>query len=209
MGNLLNYDNKFMRTLTSVIDSFVLGLLWLACCLPVVTIGASSAAFYYAFNKTILQERGYPLREFFHGFRINFKQATILWLIMAILSFVLFLDVYILTSGILDIGIFAPLLLASALMILAITVIWALCAFPYLARFENTTKEAVKTSLVLSFANLHWSLLLLVLFTISVILFFSVPIVSLFVPSIYMFFANRILERVFRKYMRPEDLEDQ
>lgn len=209
MGNLFNYDNKIMHALTRVIDSFVLGLLWLICCIPVVTVGASSTAFYYAFNKGILEEQGYPWKEFFHCFKTNFKQATILWLIMVLLFFVLYLDINILTSGILNIGIFVPLLLPSALMILALAVIWVLYAFPYLARFENTTKAAIKTSLVLSLANLHWSILLLVLFVGSVILFFCVPFINLFAPAVYMFFANRILERVFRKYTRPEDLEDQ
>ena len=209
MGNLFNYDNKIMHILTNVIDGFILGLLWLLCCIPVVTVGASSTAFYYAFNKGILREQGYPWKEFFHGFKTNFKQATILWLIMMLLFFVLYLDIYILTSGILKIGIFAPLLLTTALVILVIVVIWALCAFPYLARFENTTKATIKTSFVLSFANLHWSFLLLVFFVGSILLFFRVPIINLFAPAVYMFFANRILERIFQKYMRPEDLEDQ
>lgn len=182
MGNLFNYDNKIMHALTRVIDSFVLGLLWLICCIPVVTVGASSTAFYYAFNKGILEEQGYPWKEFFHCFKTNFKQATILWLIMVLLFFVLYLDINILTSGILNIGIFVPLLLPSALMILALAVIWVLYAFPYLARFENTTKAAIKTSLVLSLANLHWSILLLVLFVGSVILFFCVPFIKHFCP---------------------------
>ena len=47
------------------------------------------------------------------------------------------------------------------------------------------------------------------IFAAAVALFFTVPVISLTVPAAYMYLANRILERVFRKYMLPEDLAAQ
>lgn len=209
MGNILRYDNKGMALISKAVDSFILGLLWLICSLPVLTIGASSAAFYYAFNKSIRQNIGYPWKEFLHGFRINFKQATILWGILAALGLVLSLDIYILTGDYLEIGIFKPALLVAAVMVGVMAVMWGLCGFAYLSRFENTLKLTLRNSLLVTFSSIFWSLLLLVLFVSAVILFFSVPILSLFVPAVYMLGANRILERVFRQYMGPDDLAAQ
>ena len=42
-----------------------LGLLALACSLPLVTLGASAAALYYALAKSVRRGRGSPWREFF------------------------------------------------------------------------------------------------------------------------------------------------
>lgn len=209
MNNLFNYDSKFVRSLTKAVDAFLLGFLWLLCSLPVITSGAASAAFYYAFNKSIRQGSGYPTREFFHGFKTNFKQATVLWLMVLFLALVLSLDLFILTSSALNIGLLAPFLVVSSVVIFAILAMWGLCAFPYLSRFDNPMKGTLKNSLIITLANLHWALLLLALFIAGIVVFLTVPLLSLFVPAIYMFVANRILERVFRKYMRPEDLKAQ
>ena len=205
----MNYDNNFTRFLTTAVDAFLLGMLWLLCSLPIFTSGAASAAFYYAFNKSIRRGFGSPTREFFHSFKANFKQATVLWLILFTLTLVLCLDLFILTSGALKIDLLTPFLMVTSIVILAILFMWSLCAFPYMARFENPMKNMLKNSLIVTLANMHWALLLVVLFASAAVIFFILPLLGLFTPAVYMFIANRILERVFRKYMRPEDLKAQ
>ena len=209
MSNLFNYENKFTYTFTKVIDAAVLGMLWLICSLPVLTLGASSAAFYYAFQKSVRHGSGYPTREFFHGFKANFKQATILWLVLIVLAVVLCLDLLILTGGVLDIGLLTPFLVVTSVVIFAILAMWGICAFPYMSRFDNNLGNMLKNSLIVTLANLHWMLLLLALLIGCTVLFFVVPVMSLFVPALYMLPLNGILERIFRKFMSPEDLEAQ
>lgn len=207
--DILNYENKFMRTFTKMIDIVLLGMLWLLCSIPVITLGAASSAFYYAFQKSVRHGNGYPTREFFHGFKSNFKQATVLWLILIVLAVVLCLDLLILTGGVLDIGLLAPFLVVSSVVIFAILVMWGICAFPYISRFDNSMKNMLKNSLIVTLANLHWLLLLLVLLIGCVALFFVFPMMALFMPALYMLPLNWILERIFRKFMSPEDLEAQ
>lgn len=209
MSNLLNYDSKFTHIFSKVIDAVLLGMLWLIFSLPVFTLGAASSAFYYAFQKSIRQGNGYSTREFFHGFKANFKQATVLWLILLALCLVLLMDLYILTGGVLDIGQLAPLLTVTSVLIFAIVIMWGVCAFPYIARFENDIRGMIKNSLIITLANLHWALLLLVLLIGCAVLFFVFPVMALFMPTLYMLPLNRILERIFRKFMSPEDLEAQ
>lgn len=209
MSNLLNYDSKFTHIFSKVIDAVLLGMLWLIFSLPVFTLGAASSAFYYAFQKSIRQGNGYSTREFFHGFKANFKQATVLWLILLALCLVLLMDLYILTGGVLDIGQLAPLLTVTSVLIFAIVIMWGVCAFPYIARFENDIRGMIKNSLIITLANLHWALLLLVLLIGCAVLFFVFPVMALFMPTLYMLPLNWILERIFRKFMSPEDLEAQ
>ena len=42
-----NLDNPVFTALGKVVDCAWLSILWLLCCLPVVTIGVSSTAMYY------------------------------------------------------------------------------------------------------------------------------------------------------------------
>ena len=99
--------------------------------------------------------------------------------------------------------------MVTSLVILLLLLMWCLCVFPYLARFDNDLKVLVKNSAIVTAANLFWAFLLLVIFAAAVALFFTVPVISLTVPAAYMYLANQILERVFRKYMLPEDLAAQ
>ena len=98
MNDFFNYENKIMSALTRLMDAFVLGILWMACSIPVITIGASSTAFYYAFNKGICQKRGYAWKEFFHAFKTNFKHSTPIWLIILGMNVMAIVDCFILNA---------------------------------------------------------------------------------------------------------------
>ena len=44
---LFNPDSRIMIFLSRVADLVILNILWLVCCIPVVTIGASTTAMYH------------------------------------------------------------------------------------------------------------------------------------------------------------------
>lgn len=208
MANLFDYNNKVFSALSKVADSVILGILWLVCSISVITLGASSAAFYYAYTKCIRQERGYVLEAFFHGFKTNFKQATLSWLILIALAVFGFFDCFVLIA----IGGTSPIssvLLAIMILVLFVLSLLALCLFPYIARYENTWKESIKNSLLILFSNFLWAVLLLLILFAAAFLAVCIPILSIFMPAAYMFFANKILEHVFQKYMQPDDLKAQ
>lgn len=47
--------------------------------------------------------------------------------------------------------------------------------------------------------------MIFVVLAVAVAMFMAIPVLVLVVPSCYMLLANLILEKVFRKYMTPED----
>lgn len=208
MGRFFNYDSGIMQALGKFFDCICLNLLWIICCIPVFTVGAASTAYYYAYNKAIRQKRSYASKEFFHGFKISFKQSTIVWLITLVLYVVTILDLMIL-HGLADSLSFTKIVLAFILVLLILLTMWVVYVFPYMARFENNIKVIMKNCVLIMIANLPWSILLLVLFVITVGIFLLIPMIGMLAPAVYLPFANMILERVFRKYMTPEDLESE
>ena len=75
-------DNPFFRLMGAIGDLVVLNILWLLCCLPVVTAGASTLALFAIVHKIAAGEDYRTASGFFNAFRRDFKQATALWLVV-------------------------------------------------------------------------------------------------------------------------------
>lgn len=206
MGRLFDYDNAVMRFLGKVTDVMYLCVLWIICSIPVFTIGASTTALYYAFNKSVRNNRGYAWKEFFSSFKTNFKQSTIIWLI-ALGLYVLTIVDCILAKQLIQMTSFAKVIYVFLLVLIAFETMWVIYVFPYVARFGNTTKAIMKNCALIAIANLPRTIWLFIIFAVAVVAFIFVPMGFLFVPGLYMLIANRSLEKVFRKYMTPEDLK--
>ena len=88
-----------------------------------------------------------------------------------------------------------------------IITMWGFYIFPYIARFENTTKNVLKNTVFIAISNIHWTIIMTVLFIamwVGIYLFMPVAIVM---PVLYQLLKNIAIEHVFKKYMTPEDLE--
>ena len=206
MRSFFNYENGVMNTINKVADSVTLGVLWVLFSLPVFTMGASSAAFYYAYNRCIRQKMGYAWKTFLESFKSNFKQSTQIWLIILAFSLIAVLDCYLLAL-MKNAGFWVRIIQAAIMIVMLAGLIWTLYLFPYLSRFDLPNKAVMKNCALIMLANMPQSILLLVVYTVCVAGFIYLPLLNLFIPSLYMLCASRIQEKIFRKYMRPEDLE--
>lgn len=205
MGDFFNLDNKFFQGINKIVDAVCLGLLWLLFCIPVVTAGAATTALYYTINKVIRHNRGYIWSEFWNAFKSNFKQSTIVWIIMLALSVFLGMDCYIMYQFAQEgekVGSIYPVFI----VFLAILWVWGVYLFAYIARFENSTKLAVKNAGFIAIANLPWTVAILLLLCVCILCAWIFPPVILILPSIFMLIVNFILEKIFRKYMSEEDI---
>ena len=78
-----------MVILTKVADLMWLNILTIVMCIPVVTAGAALTAKDYMCYKLVKNEEAGITKGFFHSFKQNFKQATVIWLMMlVVLGFV-------------------------------------------------------------------------------------------------------------------------
>lgn len=199
-------NNKMYRAFGLVADCFLLGAMWIFTSIPVFTVGAGSAALYYTVNKCVRQGRSYAWREYWGSFKGNFKKATLAWLIFLALGIVLFLDINLMKQALEQ---DSPLgaLYYFFLVLSAVVMAWIFCLFPYMARFEGSLREVMKKSFIIMIANIGWSALLVAIFVACFFLCNDLQFLYFFFPGGFAFLQNLILERVFRKYMLPEDLE--
>ena len=91
-----SYDSRFSQILLRIAQCCYLNLLWLICSLPVFTAGAATTALYHVTLKMVKDEDGALTGLFFRAFRENFRQATVLWLLLLAVGAALAGDGYIL-----------------------------------------------------------------------------------------------------------------
>lgn len=171
MKNLFDMDNMLFQTLSRLADLVLLNAIFLICCIPIITIGASLTAMYGITLKIAFKEDGYIIRDFFKAFKQNFVQATIIWMITVILGLLLLFN-FTTILQVKNIVFTVILFLTGTISFLyAMTVTYV---FPLVARFHNTVFNTIRNAFFMSIANfLPYSLLMLafpiVLFLLSCI----------------------------------------
>ena len=94
LSGLFNYDNPIWRFIGKFWDLLIIHILWVICCIPIVTVGAATTAMYYVTLRLVRDDDGYTIRSFFKSFKENFKQATIIWMLFLVIGLILGFDVY-------------------------------------------------------------------------------------------------------------------
>ena len=204
MADIFNYDNKVMQALGKLFDILYVSVLWILACILIVTIGAATTALYYTVNKVVRHTRGYVWKDFWGAFRSNFKQSTIVWLVVMAVSALLIFDTYVMWHVAAAGQSIGKIYLFFTVMEIFV-IMWAMYLFPYIARFENTTKATMKNSVLIAFANLPRTLLMFAVLVIGVLLIYLFSYSIVLIPGLCTLIINYPMEKIFRKYMSEEE----
>lgn len=194
----INSESLIFRIGNKVFDVIAVSLLWFVCSIPVITAGASTTALYDTVFKNIRQNRGYCYKGFFKCFKENFKNTVPASIIFAILTVVSMWDISLALSG--GSVISGYQITFFILWILAMT--WAIWTFALTARFENNWKNTLKNGLLMFFAHLPVTLGMAVIFALSAMLVWDIPILIVVLPVGGMLLNSFMLEKVFKRYIK-------
>lgn len=161
MDNLFRYDNKFFEILGKITDIVILNLLCIISCLLIVTIGASITATYSVAMKMTKDEETYIVKEFIRSFKENFKTSSIVWITMIIIGGVLMFDFYM--SRFVSNESISKILQFIFTMISIIYTFTLTYVFPIISKFENTIKNTMINSVLISIQNLPYTVIILFL----------------------------------------------
>ncbi len=206
-GGLFNYDNPIWRGIGKLWDVLIVNLIWFVCSIPVFTIGASTTALYYVTLKLVRDEDGYTFRSFFHSFKENFKQATIIWFLMILFGGVLFIDVwFVLMSGRISRG---PVQMLFSSVFLGLLIIWFLVftyVFAVLARFYGSVKRILFNALFMSMRHILYTVGIIAIDVLIVFLTFSfLPFLMAFGMGLIAYVNSFFMNRIFKKYSPAEE----
>jgi Predicted integral membrane protein len=196
-----NIESPIFQFLTTLSQFILLNVIFLICCLPVVTVGASVTALYYVTMQEARADYGYIIRNYLKSWKNNFKQATIVWLLYLVIGSILLFNLRFWqalhsTQGTV---IFVLLTLVTALFCISL-----LYVFPLLARFHNSTILTIQNSIFIALQNWKKTFLLIALHGLYIFLCLLVPEAKIFMVLLgFAFFAycnSFLLVRVFKKY---------
>ena len=207
MATLFSPDSALMRGLSLVADVIVLNLLFVATSVPVFTLGASLTALNFTAMRLATGECNSVSADYFRSFQHNFRQGTVIWLLLLAMVGVLAAWYVVVTN--LTFGPLAELILVAVWYVLAFNfAAAALFVFPYLARFEGRTRDVLRNARLLSWKHPFTALAALGLIALS-------GVITVFYPQLtgyglFWFFVGfagiatingRLFAGVFSKYI--------
>ena len=181
MGKLFNLDAPIVQWLGKVGQMMVSTVIWLLCCLPVVTIGAATVALYrIMFN--LKEDRSCALKVYFQTFRESFWKATALWLLMLVCCAIL-LGLYFVMVQVENM-ILRMVVLAIFCLLFFTVYFYSLYAFPLTAYFENTLAGTIRNAIGMSIGNLRYTIIACAVTLIPLVMAILVP--KLFLQMLYL-----------------------
>lgn len=190
---LFNMHNPIFNFLTRVWDVMILNLLWVVCSVPIITIGASTTALYYSLLRIKRETDSSITGMFFHSFRQNIKQASVMTILFAFSGLFLYVDIE--ACKLLN-GTLSNIIMVILFVLLMVWGMMLAYAFPILAQFDNTVIGTMKNAFHMSVGNIGKSIIICFLDAIPIILFMGMPYVFLICIPVLLTVGVAVIARI-------------
>ena len=212
MKQIFSLDSKFMQMLTQLGDYILLNILYLICCIPIVTIGAANSALHRVMFE-MMEDRGNTYKKFFKCFFGDFKAATGLFLVKNAVVLFLVWDLYLIWNNNI------PLPRELSLIAVALFLLLWLAAFSsvgaQVAMFNSTFGQYFKNGLYIALTHPIKALLVALMEAFPILFFLLDPaLFALFGPLwLFLYFsvttnlAVRMWKKPFDFYMENAEKE--
>ena len=200
LGSFLSNDSAFGRAMTHCGVAIGANLMFVLFSLPVITTGAAWTALEYTMLRA---ERGdgviNPFKEFWKGFRTNWKQSTLAGFLAAALGLFLLVDIRITAQA--D-GAVAMLRVPLTALLIA-EVLMLIWLFPVMAAFADRLSRLFTNSFYFALKR-AWTLPILLFFHVfPFYLTYTDPQMQPLYAFIWAFFGFSLLARLDAKLMLP------
>ena len=200
MHTLFNPENKFWNFMGKITDVACMSILWLITSLPIITIGASTAAFYSFTLDAIQDNEGRVLSSYFSAIRENFKKSTLIWLIQLLAMVFMAVNLFAawnfyLAKGALGLGV-----LSMALCGMLIVMGTGVFVYPIVVCYDFPVKKIIADSFVMAIRNPHVTVSVLVLFALTGVGVYFVSGLFFFWFGLGIFFSSYFIWGLFMKY---------
>ena len=205
--NLFSLNSPFARGINKLVMMLYVGILWFLCSLPILTMGAATAALYEVLLQAVKDQEGYIARRFFQAFRGNLKQGLQLGIPLLLAQFVFAFNLFY--YGVLggegfriQTAVFAVL---SLLTLTAFSFVFAV-----MAKFENSASGHFRMAVALMARCPGWAVAILVIQVLNVFLtWFFVYFPVLFIMGISGYMQAAVFDHVFQNLIDRGVIEEE
>ncbi len=202
LNKIFDMENSFWTFVNKLADVVILELLWLLTSIPLITVGASSVAFWHILLKVATDQEGPIFSGYFRAFRQNIRQGTMIWLLQFASGVWLALDAYICFKS--------DHLLAIALVGVfgALGLLWlftSMYLYPLAGRFRFSFKKIIGNSFFLAIRHFPHTLCLLLLPAAAFAAAKYWPYALIGLPALAFYLDARLIHWIFSLYMEKDD----
>lgn len=206
MNNFFDNDSFLWRWFGKFGDFLGLSLVWLLCCIPVVTVAPAGIALYDSVAHCVRGNEDGPYRRFFKTFKAELLRGigiSVLWAVI--------LAVFVMGYNILyqmgkenDFAAVYSLVYVGSMLIPLSVLLWLL---PIESRFAYSFGQLHKTALTFTIAHLPTTAAILGILIGGVALILVFPAFLVLMPCIIVTLQAWLIEKVFKQYMPETDEE--
>lgn len=197
-----DYNSGFMRSALLLSRLTILNLIWLICCIPLITAGASTAAQYYCIRQLMDGDTA-VFRNFRTGIKLYWKKASVIWLILSALTAAFCLAYYILTDAAVPGKSILVSVAALAFLTLVLTMLWV---YPVMVSFKGNLREILFNAFVFTFMYAPITLIVAAFYAgagfLLVRYLLARGLVILFGQSLVAYANMNLFGKVFLKYQK-------
>ena len=198
-------DSPLYKFLSKFLDVLKLNFLWIFFSLPIITMGASTAAAMSVALKMVDDEEGYIGRSFLKAFKENWKKGTLLFIISLVASYAIYMDFQLFEAVAGNPIIF----LIIGMVSIALVIVALIYTYPLIARYENTLFKTIQNSIDISRKYFGRTLFLVVVVAFEVMLFMYNKTMLFFAiiigPGFIIFTVASFSKRVFQQIEKEPD----
>jgi uncharacterized membrane protein YesL len=189
-------DGKLYRTMEFIMNTFILNLLWLVICLPILTIFPATTALFAVVREWQKENDIKVFSAYFRHLKANFKQSFVLGILWIVFTLLLIGD-FIITNQMqsnLKYVLFTVFFLLSIVYLFA-----SITIFPVIVHYKVSWRDAIKNGMLLSIGNPHFVLLSLGIIAGTVVLIFNFPAASMIAFSVAAYLIYALVSKGFHK----------
>jgi len=164
-------------------------------------------ALHYVVLKMVRDEESYIVRSYFKSFKQNFKQATIIWLILMLVGGILLGDIFILNFSAIP---FSNWIRIALFTVIIIVLLATMHLFPVLARFDNTIKNTFKNSFFMGILTFPKTILMLLCWVapllIAAFIVQATPVVFMLGISAPAYLCAKLYNKTFKRFEPEEEI---
>lgn len=187
-------DGKIYKTMEFIMNAFLLNLLWLVLCLPILTVFPATTAMYGVVREWKKQNDIRIFFAFFRLFKENFKQSFLIGILWLVFTGLLLGDLIIINQ----LNSSVKYILFSFLFLMGILYLFvSIYIFPVLVHYQVTWKNAIKNAMLLSISRLHHTILSILIIAAVMVLCFYLPAAMMLGFSISAYLVYSLVSRGF------------
>ncbi len=205
--NFFSLNSPFARGINKLVMMLYAGILWFLCSIPILTMGAATAALYEVLLKAVKNQEGYIGGSFFRAFLGNLKQGLQLGIPLLLAQVIFGFNFFYY-------GVLGGEGFRFQAVVFAFLSLFILTAFSYvcavMAKFENSAAGHFRMAMALMFRCPGWTAVILVLQALTVFLnWFFVYFPLLFIMGISGYMQAAVFEHVFQNLIDAGVIEEQ